>query len=91
MLSPSERIEVRVLQPMVAAWVLRASTALAAVLLASVTATLCAAVMALQAEPRVWAVMPAGQSIQVEPLRQARVLESARRHLDVLAVTSEAR
>jgi hypothetical protein len=67
-LSPSQVIEIRQVQPAVQAWVLRSAFVFAIALNVTALLLVVSAVQVLTAKPQVWAVLPSGQTVQIQAI-----------------------
>lgn len=83
-MSPSDRIELMELQPLVANWVLRAASLFAWCMLGCAVALMGASLFAAQEQERLWAVLPGGQTVEVAALRDVATIEAAKDHLEQL-------
>jgi hypothetical protein len=78
-LSPSQIIEIRELQPMVLRWTFSAAQAMAVVLLVSSAGAFAASLWAALKEPTVWAVLPRGDVLSITPLQPTAAMEQGMR------------
>jgi hypothetical protein len=78
-MTPSQVIEIRQLQPLVLRWLYRAAFGLVALLLAASVVALSASVWAALKEPAVWAVLPRGDVLSITPVRPNAAMEQQMR------------
>lgn len=67
-MTPSQRIEIRDLQPMMVGWIMRAALIFAVMLLMASAGILVATALALASKPVVWATTPSGQIFAITPI-----------------------